>query len=87
MGREFFICEDVAFVTQVCPRLVFGNDVPAHLVTASQGSDVLMRFYRFPTKMSRNNVCPRQVSNFCGFDKSTIPPVYLQLSTTLYRPS
>ena len=29
----------------------------------------------------------RQVSNFCGLDKSTIPPVYLQLSTTLYRPS
>ena len=34
-----------------------------------------------------NSVCPRQVSNFCGLDKSTIPPVYLQLSTTLYRPS
>ena len=30
---------------------------------------------------------PRQVSNFCGLDKSTIPLVYLQLSTTLYRPS
>ena len=30
---------------------------------------------------------PRQVSNFCGLYKSTIPPVYLQLSTTLYRPS
>ena len=30
---------------------------------------------------------PRQVSNFCCLDKATIPPVYLQLSTTLYRPS
>ena len=27
------------------------------------------------------------LSNFCGLDKSTIHPVYLQLSTTLYRPS
>ena len=26
------ICEDAAFVTPVCPRLVFGNAVPAHLV-------------------------------------------------------
>ena len=25
------------------------------------------------------------LSKFCGLDKSTIPPVYLQLSTTLYR--
>ena len=49
--------------------------------------DVLIRFYRVPTKMNRNSVCPRQVSSFCGLDKSTIPPVYLQLSTTLYRPS
>ena len=32
MGREFFICEDAAFVTPVCPRLVIGNAVPAHLV-------------------------------------------------------
>ena len=30
--REFFICEDAAFVTPVCPRLVFGNAVFAHLV-------------------------------------------------------
>ena len=30
---------------------------------------------------------PRQVSNFCGLDKSTIPPVYLQLSITHNRPS
>ena len=30
---------------------------------------------------------PRQASNFCGLDKSTIPPVYLQLSTMLYWPS
>ena len=51
------------------------------------GSDVLIRFYCVPTKMGRNSVCPRQVSNFSGLDKSTIPPVYLQLSTTLYRPS
>ena len=28
VGREFFICEDAAFVTPVCPRLVFGS---AHL--------------------------------------------------------
>ena len=34
-----------------------------------------------------NSVCPRQVSNFYGLDKSTIPPVYLQLSTTHNRPS
>ena len=33
--REFFICEDTAFVTPVCPRLVFGNAVPAHLVKYS----------------------------------------------------
>ena len=32
VGREFFICEDAAFVTPVCPRLVFGNAVPAHFV-------------------------------------------------------
>ena len=32
MGREFFMCEDAAFVTLVCPRLVFGNAVPAHFV-------------------------------------------------------
>ena len=56
MGREFFICEDAAFVTPVCPRLVFGNAVPAFLVTAPQESDVLIRFYRVPTKMSRNSV-------------------------------
>ena len=35
VGREFFICEDAAFVTPVCPRLVFGNAVPAHLVKYS----------------------------------------------------
>ena len=41
-----------------------------------------------PTKMGGlNGVCAWQVSNFCGLDKSTIPPVYLQFSTTLYRPS
>ena len=68
VGCEFFNCEDAAFVkTPVFPRLVFGNAVPAHLVkycilhTASQGSDVLIRFYRVPTKMSRNSVCPWQV--------------------------
>ena len=33
------------------------------------------------------SVCPWQVSNSWGLDKSTIPPVYLQFSTTLYRPS
>ena len=27
VGREFFICEDAAFVIPVCPRLVFGNAV------------------------------------------------------------
>ena len=32
VGREFFICEDAAFVTPVCPRLVFGNAHLAHLV-------------------------------------------------------
>ena len=32
MGHELFICEDAAFVTLVCPRLVFGNAVLAHLV-------------------------------------------------------
>ena len=35
VGREFFISEDAAFVTSVCPRLVFGNAVPAHLVKYS----------------------------------------------------
>ena len=30
--REFFICEDAAFVTPVCPRLVLGNAVPVHPV-------------------------------------------------------
>ena len=29
-GREFFTCEDAAFVTPVCPRLVFGNAVTAY---------------------------------------------------------
>ena len=57
------------------------------LHTASQGSDVLIRFYRVPMKMDRNSVCPRQVWNFCGLDKSTILPVYFQLSTALYRPA
>ena len=32
VGREFFICEDAAFVTPVCPRLAFGNAHLAHLV-------------------------------------------------------
>ena len=32
MGREFFICEDAAFVTPVCPRLLFSYAVPIHLV-------------------------------------------------------
>ena len=32
VGREFFICEDAAFVTLVCRRLVFGIAVLAHLV-------------------------------------------------------
>ena len=30
-----------------------------------------------PTNVGRKSVCARQVSNFCGLDKSTIPPVYL----------
>ena len=85
MGREFFICEDAAFVTPACPRLVSGNAV-LPTSSASQGSDVLIRFYHVHTNMDRNSVCPRQVSNFCGLDKSTIPPVYLQLSKTLYDP-
>ena len=67
--REFFTCEDAAFVTLVCPRLVFGNGVLAHLVKYC--------IQPLPTKMDRNSVCPRQVSNFCVLDKSTIPPVYL----------
>ena len=42
VGHQFFICEDAAFVTPVCPRIVFGNAVPARgprqiLHTASQG--------------------------------------------------
>ena len=32
VGRDFFICEDAAFVTPVYPRLVFGNAHLAHLV-------------------------------------------------------
>ena len=76
VGREFLIYEDAAFVTPFCPRLVFGNAVLAHL-----------HLQPLPTKMGRNSVCPQQVSNFCGFYKPSIPPVYLQLSTTLYQPS
>ena len=129
-GREFFICEDAAFVTPVCPRLVFGNAVPAHFVkyciqplrdrtfwydfTVSprrwegtafflgkyQISDVkyiwnnsyLNCGWRWKWRMiiAINFQCKQSfgfLSNFCGLDKSTIPPVYLQLSTTLYRPS
>ena len=61
--------EDAAFVTSVCPRLICiwqrCSCPPRQILhTASQGSDVLIRFYRVPTKMSRNSVCPRQVSNF-----------------------
>ena len=41
--------------------------------------DVLIIFYRLHTKMSRNSVCPRQVSNFCGLDKSTISPAFRHL--------
>ena len=62
MGREFFICEDAAFVTPVCPRLVFSNAVFAHLLNSVYSLD--------PMKMSRNSVCPRQVSHFCGLHKS-----------------
>ena len=32
VGSEFVICEDAAFVTPVCPTLVFGNVIPAHRV-------------------------------------------------------
>ena len=49
-------------------------------------TSVIFRWCRLAYS-STNSVCPRQVSNFCGLDKSTIPPVYLQLSATLYRPS
>ena len=75
VGREFFICEDAAFVKPVCPRLVFGYAVPGHLVkysvhTDSQGSGVLLRFYRVPTKMGRKSLCLRQVFNFCGLDNA-----------------
>ena len=92
VGREFFFREDAAFVTPVCPRLVCIRQScscpPRQILHAvSQGSDVLIRFFRVPTKMGRNSVCPQLVSNFCGLDKSTIPPVYLQPSTMLYRPS
>ena len=62
MGRELFICENAAFVIPVCPRLVYGNAVFAHLVKYC--------ILPLPTKMSRNSVCPRQVSHFCGLDKS-----------------
>ena len=31
-GTRILFCEDAAFVTPVCPRLVFGDAVPAHLV-------------------------------------------------------
>ena len=69
VGREFFICEDAAFVTPVCPRLLFGNAVPAHLVKYCKQplKDTTGRFDKIlpcPAKMSRNSVCPRQVSNF-----------------------
>ena len=73
VGRELFICEDAAFVTPVCPRLVFGNADFAHLVEYC--------IQPLLTKMSRNSVCPRQVSYFCGLDKS--PALDNALSTLL----
>ena len=93
VGREFFICEDAAFVTPVCPRLAFGNAVRTYpprqiLHTASQGRfDKILLCSHEDGLEQRLSSTPRQVSNFCGVDKSTIPPVYLQVSTTLYRPS
>ena len=40
VGRELFFCEDAAFLTPVCPKLVFGNAVLSHLVnTASPHKD------------------------------------------------
>ena len=62
VGHKLFICEDAAFVIPVCPRLVYGNAVFAHLVKYC--------ILPLPRKMSRNSVCPRQVSHFCGLDKS-----------------
>ena len=65
------------------------DSVTLFLPTASNTSYSLSGIGRFdksllcPHKMGRNSVCPRQVSHFCGLDKSTIPPVYLQLSTLL----
>ena len=135
VGREFFICEDAAFVTAVCPRIVFLYSVTLFLPTSSNTAYSLSGIRRFDTILP----CPHEdeqdqclssagalgkyqisdekyiwnnsylncwwrwkwtmiiainfqfkqsfLSNFCGLDKSTIPPVYLQLSTTLYRPS
>ena len=128
VGHEFFICEDAAFVTAVCPRIVFLYSVTLFLPTSSNTAYSLSGIGRFDKILP----CPHEdeqdqcfssasikflmwniyknnsylncwwrwkwsviiainfqfkqsfLSNFCGLDKSTIPPVYLQLSTTLY---
>ena len=129
VGHEFFICEDAAFVTPVCPRLVFLYSVTLFLPTSSNtvySVSGIERFDKilpyphddeldqcsssasdqiFDVKYIWNNsylncwwrwkwsmIIARNfqfkqsfLSNFCGLDKSTIPPVYLHLSTTLYQ--
>jgi len=75
VGPEFFICEDAAFATPVCPRLLFRN---AHLAQ-------LVKYWIQPLPTKTFVLSKYQIS--VALDKSTIPPVYIQLSTTLYRPS
>ena len=47
VGREFFICEDAAFVTPVCPRLVFLYSVTLFLPTSSNTAYSLSGIGRF----------------------------------------
>ena len=45
--REFFICEDAAFVTAVCPRIVFLYSVTLFLPTSSNTAYSLSGIRRF----------------------------------------
>ena len=45
--REFFICEDAAFVTAVCPRIVFLYSVTLFLPTSSNTEYSLSEIGRF----------------------------------------
>ena len=47
VGREFFICEDAAFVRAVCPRIAFLYSVTLFLPTSSNTAYSLSGIGRF----------------------------------------